>query len=164
MKGKLLVINHACIFFGATLYCGVLWALRFFWFPTWHHLKVDNYYDQFIPQTSAATRFFTVVVPIMFFCNVVMIFSEWKGKLRWTAIASLLCLGAATWVGQLYIIPINKIMAKTVTDQAQLTSLLERWMSLNDIRWVLLTIMWLILMYYFAAKGKLTNVLEAPAQ
>jgi hypothetical protein len=164
MKGKLLAINHACIFFGATLYCGVLWALRFFWFPTWRHLKVDNYYDQFIPQTSAATRFFTVVVPIMFFCVVVMIASEWKGKLRWAAIANLLCLGAATWVGQLYIIPINKTLAKTVTDQAQLTSLLERWMSLNDIRWVLLTIMWLILMYYFTAKGKLTNVLEAPAQ
>jgi uncharacterized membrane protein len=93
-----------------------------------------------------------------------MIFFEWKGKLRWAAIASLLCLIGSTWVGQLYIIPINKIMAKTVTDQVQLTSLLERWMSLNDIRWILQTIMWLILMYYFIAKGKLTAVLEAPPQ
>jgi hypothetical protein len=164
MKAKLLVLNHACIFFGATLYCGVLWSLHFFWFPSWRNLKVDNYFNQFIPQTDAATRFFTVVVPIMFFCLVVMVFSEWKGKFRWTAIAALLCLGAATWVGQLYIIPINKILAQTITDQAQLTSFLERWMTLNDIRWVLLTIMWLVMMYYFAAKGRLFETLGGPKQ
>lgn len=164
MKAKLLALNHACIFFGATLYCGVLWALRFFWFPTWRHLTPDNYYQQFIPQTSAATRFFTVVVPIMLFCNLVMIFSEWKGKLRWTAIAALLCIGGATFVGQLYIIPINKILAQTTTDPVQLTSLLGRWMSLNDIRWVLLTIMWVVMMYYFIAKGRLLDELGAPAK
>ena len=86
MKGILLALNHACIFFGATLYCGVLWSLRFFWFPTWRHLTVANYYDQFTPETLAATRFFTVVVPIMFFCCLVMIVTEWRGKLRWAAV------------------------------------------------------------------------------
>ncbi len=125
MKGKLLAVNHACVFFGATLYCGVLWALHFFWFPSWEHLQVANYYDQFIPQTTAATKFFTVVVPIMLLCNVIMVIYEWKGRLRWVAIGSLLCVIAATWVGQLYIIPINKIMAVPITDQTQLTSLLN---------------------------------------
>jgi Domain of unknown function (DUF1772) len=164
MKAKLLALNHAYIFFGATLYCGVLWALRFFWFPTWHHLTPANYYEQFIPQTDAATRFFTVVVPIMLFCNLVMIIAEWKGKFRWTAILALLCILGATFDGTLYIIPINKILAKTITDPAQLTALLERWMSLNDIRWILLTIMWLVMMYYFVAKGRLLAELEGPGK
>ena len=56
MKGILLTINHAYLFFGATLYCGVLWALHFFWYSTWRHLQVANYYEQFIPQTAAATQ------------------------------------------------------------------------------------------------------------
>ncbi|PWU12196.1 MAG: hypothetical protein C5B51_01060 [Terriglobia bacterium] len=163
MKGKLLAVNHACIFFGATLYCGVLWSLRFFWFPTWRHLTVANYYDQFTPETLAATRFFTIVVPIMFFCCLVMIVTEWRGHLRWAAIVSFLCLTAATVVGQAYIIPVNKIIDAGVTDQALLTSLLEKWMSLNDIRFVLLTIMWAVMMYYFIARGNLADTLEKPA-
>jgi len=164
MKAKLLSLNHACILFGATLYCGVLWSLEFFWFPTWRHLTVANYHDQFVPETLAATQFFTVVVPIMFFCCLVMIATEWRGPLLWTAIAAFLCLGAATWVGQLYIIPINKIIDAGVADQAQLTALLEKWMSLNNIRFVLLTIMWAVMMYYFLAKGKLLDTLGGPAQ
>jgi hypothetical protein len=163
MKAILLAINHAYILFGATLYCGVLWSLRFFWFPTWRNLQIDNYYEQFIPQTTAATQFFTVVVPIMFFCCLVMIVSEWRTKFRWAAIGALVCLGAGTWDGQLYIIPINKILATHITDQNQLTTLLERWMMLNDIRWVLLTLMWLVMMVYFIAKGNLLAALaESP--
>jgi len=37
-------------------------------------------------------------------------------------------------------------------------------MSLNDIRWVLLTIMWVVMMYYFIAKGRLLDELGAPAK
>jgi len=163
MKAILLALAHACNFFGATLYCGVLWSLRFFWFPSWRNLQIGNYYGQFIPQTTAATQFFTIVVPIMFFCCLVMIVTEWRTKFRWAGIAAFLCLGGGTWVGQLYIIPINKILAQHITDQNQLTTLLEKWMSLNDIRWVLLTIMWVVLMYYFIGKGKLLDALGSAA-
>jgi len=160
MKGVLLAINHSCVFFGATLYCGVLWAMHFFWFPTWQHLTVDNYYYHFVPETLAATAFFTVVVPIMFLCNLIALITEWKGGLRWPVIAAFLCLSTGTWIGQMYIIPVNKIIDAGVHDQAQLSSLLQRWMSLNDMRWIALTIMWLAMMYYFIAKAKLTRVLE----
>lgn len=159
MKQFLLAFNHAYIFFGATLYVGVLWALHFFWFPGWAKLKVDNYYDQFIPQTTIATQFFTIVVPLMFLALAVMIVSEWKTRLRWVSIAALLCLGLATYVGQFHIIPINKILAKGIVDQAKLSELLQQWMFLNDIRWVLLTLMWLIMMYYFIVKGNLLQAL-----
>src|SRR5215472_6146275 len=162
LKAKLLSLNHAIIFFGTTLYCGVLWSLQFFWFPTWRHLTIANYYDQFVPETLAATSFFTIVVPIMFFCGLVMIISEWHSRLLWAAIVSFLCLTAATIVGQALIIPVNKIIDAGVTDQAQLTSLLERWISLNQIRFALLTAMWIVMMYYFLAKGKLLDTLGMP--
>ena len=164
MKSKWLALNHACIFFGTTLYCGVLWALHFFWFPTWAHLTVANYHDQFVPETLAATAFFTIVVPIMFFCCLVMIITEWRhGVFRWIAIAACACLAAATWVGQGYIIPINKIIDAGVAEQSQLSDLLERWMALNDIRWALLTLMWIVMMYYFVAKGRLLGALQGTA-
>ncbi len=37
-------------------------------------------------------------------------------------------------------------------------------MFLNNIRWFFTTLMWVLLMYYFIAKGKLTEILEMPAQ
>jgi hypothetical protein len=155
MKAILLAINHAFILFGATLYCGVLWSLRFFWFPTWRNLQVSNYYEQFIPQTDAATKFFTVVVPLMFLALIIMTISEWKTGMVWVPIAGLVLLGAATYVGQAHIIPINKILATHVTDQAALTAHLEKWISLNEIRWVLTTLLWLLMMLYFILKGDL---------
>jgi hypothetical protein len=160
IKGILLTINHTYAFFGATLYCGVLWSLHFFWYPTWRNLQVSNYYEQFIPQTDAATKFFTVVVPLMFLTLLIMVVTEWKGRVRWVPIAALLLLVAATYVGQAHIIPINKILAKHVTDQAQLTSYLEKWISLNEIRWVLTTLLWLVMMLYFILKGEIVQKLS----
>ena len=160
MKRILLALNHGYFFFGTTLYVGVLWALHFFWFPSWRTLTVENYYDQFIPQTSTATRFFTVVVPLMFLTGAIMAWREWRTPQRWYPLGALLCLATATFVGTRRIIPVNKILATHITDQARLTSLLQRWMELNDIRWVLLTIAWLLLMVYFFRKG---NTLDAIA-
>lgn len=160
MKALLLILNHAYIFFGTSLYVGVLWALHFFWFPTWTNLTVDNYYNQFIPQTTTATEFFTIVVPLMFLALVVLVVTEWKTAFRWVALAALVCLSTATYVGQLHIIPVNKILAAGITDQTLLSQLLQKWMFLNDIRWVLLTAMWLVMMYYFSAKGDLLQKLS----
>jgi len=155
MKAILLAINHAYLFFGTTLYVGILWSLRFFWFPSWTKLRVDNYFDQFVPQTDAATAFFTIVVPIMFISIIVMAIAEWKTSYRWVPLSAFVFLGSATYVGTMHIIPVNKILKQTITDQARLTELMLKWMSLNDIRWVLLTLMWLVLMYYFLAKGNM---------
>jgi hypothetical protein len=155
MKGTLLALNQAVILWGSTLYVGVLWALHFFWFPSWHHLTVATYYDQFIPQTQAATHFFTFWVPVTGFCLCVMIWSERKTRLRWVPWAGLLLLATSTYVGQVHIIPINKFLATHVTDQAVLTDRLEHWIRLNNIRWVTETLAWIVMVYYFIAKGRL---------
>ncbi len=158
MKSIWMVFNNAYIFFGTTLYVGVLWSLHFFWFPTWTNLKVENYYDQFIPQTTAATKFFTVLVPIMFLAHLIMCWKEWKGNMRWPSLAALGMLATATYVGTQHIIPVNKILKGHLTDQVQVTELLKKWMSLNDIRMALMTASWCLLMYYFAVKARRSDL------
>lgn len=156
MNSKQLLIgaNHILLMFGATVYMGVLWALHYFWYPSWDVMNVDNVQDHFILPTSAATRFFTIVVPIMFLTSINMIRMEWKTRFRWHAIIGLLGVAGATLVGQLLIIPVNKQIAAGV-EQARLTELLGEWMTLNDIRWIMVTIMWLALMVYFLMKPAL---------
>ena len=153
MKSTWVAITNAYILFGDSLYAGVLWALHFFWYPTWQVYTASDYYDHFIPPTAAATRFFTVVVPLMFLCHGIMVWKEWRTGARWVALGALACLTAATYVGQFHIIPINKILATHVTDGARVTALMRQWMFLNDIRWVVMTMSWLLMMYYFAAKA-----------
>jgi hypothetical protein len=155
MKPILLSLNLIMFWFGTTAYAGVLWALHFFWFPTWRTLRVENYYDQFIPQTTAATRFFTVVVSLMFLSLIIIIVHEWRTRLKWPALAAFLTLGAATFFGTLRILPINHKLKEGVTDQAQLTEMLNRWINLNETRFVLLTLLWIILVYYIFRKGRL---------
>ncbi|MDQ3698146.1 MAG: hypothetical protein M3373_09000 [Gemmatimonadota bacterium] len=160
LRAKLLTVNHAYNFFGASLYVGVLWALHFFWYPTWTVITADNYYDQFIPPTDAATRFFTIVVPLMFLASAIMIWSEWRTRFRWVAVLTFLCIAGATYVGTAHIIPINRILATRITDQAQLTAHFRDWMMLNDIRMAIVTVMWLTLMYFFVAKGRLLRAID----
>lgn len=47
------------------MYFGTGWSLVLFWFPTGKELTVGNYYDQFVPQVTAATRFFTWMTTVM---------------------------------------------------------------------------------------------------
>ncbi len=155
-KQLLVGANHILLMFGATVYMGVLWALHYFWYPSWEVMNVDNVQDHFILPTSAATRFFTIVVPIMFLTSINMIRMEWKTRFRWHAIIGLLGVVGATLVGRFLIIPVNKQIASGV-EQARLTELLSEWMMLNDIRWIIVTIMWLALIVYLLMKPSLSS-------
>ena len=167
MKRALLILNHAYLSFGTTVYVGVLWALHFFWYPSWETMTVKIAQNQFILPTSAATRFFWVVVPLMFLANVVLIISERRDR-KMLAV-SLLGLGlqsAATYVGQGLIIPVNRTIAARLAEgtlsQPEFRDLLQRWMQLNDVRWLIMSAMWLVVMYYFIAKGRLIERVGVP--
>lgn len=160
MKPILLALNHAYIFFFSSLYLGLFWSLNFFWFPTYGELEVGNYVDQIIPQTTAATRFFVVLIPIMALAIGVMLVTEWRTRFRWVPLAWIPGLGGTVLVQQLLIEPVNRALAAGVTDQAELLVLLQRWMLLNRVRGVVLTIMWIIMMVYFIRKGDLLRYLE----
>lgn len=160
MKTKTLFdIMYLLLMFGTTVYMGVLWALRFFWFPGWKSMTVDVVQEHFIGPTSRATVFFTWIVPFMFLFNLIMIWKEWRGKYRWASIVSMLGIVGSTVVGKGLIIPINdEIATGKILEQATLTQMLQQWMDYNDIRWILMTMMWLALMYYFLTRSNAPTV------
>jgi hypothetical protein len=123
-------------------------------------MKVATVKDHFINPTAAATDFFWIVVPLMFAANTILIYNEWKTKMRWVSILAFLCLVAASYVGQELIIPINEIIATGTIGAKELSIMLKDWMFYNDIRWLIMTMMWLIMMFYFYAKGSLMTVIE----
>jgi hypothetical protein len=122
-------------------------------------MTVASVQAHFIVPTQAATRFFTVVVPLMFVSGVIMIATDWGKAQLWQAVVAVLGLTASTVVGRFMIIPINQRIAKGV-DQATLVPLLKRWMLLNDTRFVTTTIMWLATLWYFVGRGHLTQALK----
>lgn len=155
LKQTLLDINNAYIFFCASVYLGMFWSLHFFWFPHYPHtLNLDNYYDAIIPQTTTATRYFFVTIPIMGVAIAIMLITEWKTKLRWVPLAWIPGLLIPVYVQQHYIERINDEFKAGVKDADRLQVLLHQWISLNDIRWIILTVMWLITMYFFLAKAR----------
>jgi hypothetical protein len=162
MKGALLIINHAYLLFGATIYVGVLWALHFFWYPSWEVMNLSNVHDHFLLPIDKASEFFWVVVPLMFLANAVMIYTERRSRELWLALLAFACIGAASYVGQRLIFPVNDIIRAGVPTQEALTPLFKRWMHLNDVRMFLMTVMWLALVGYFVSKGNLLRTLSEP--
>lgn len=154
-KRTLLDINNAYIMFCASVYLGMFWSLHFFWFPHYPDtLTPENYYDAIIPQTNTATKYFFITIPIMALALVFMLISEWKGKLRWVPLLWIPGLAVPVIVQQKWIEDINDQFKAGITDQATLQPLLSQWMLLNDVRFIILTIMWAVTMYFFIAKAR----------
>jgi len=157
MKKILFTINHVYLLFGTSLYVGVLWALHFFWYPSWETITLETVHDHFILPTEAATDFFTIVVPLMILTNIILIVQEWKTKYRWSTAFALFCFLVALYIGEFHIFPINDIIYSGVDSLERLRELFKQWMFLNDVRLVITTIMWLTLIYYFISKGNLAQ-------
>ena len=155
IKRSLIELNHAYIFFCSSVYLGMFWSLHFFWFPNYPKtLTVATYYDAIIPQTTTATKYFFVTIPIMMVAIVIMLITEWRSKLRWVPLAWIPGILVPVVIQQAYIERINNRFIAGVTDPAELQQLLKEWMFLNDVRWIVLTIMWGITMYFFLAKAR----------
>lgn len=157
-------INNAYIFFCSSIYLGMFWSLHLFWFPNYPStLTLENYYDAIIPQTTLATQFFFVTIPIMAVAIVVMLITEWKTHLRWVPILWIPGLLAPVIVQQAYIEAVNNEFSAGVTSEARLQELLQEWMYLNDVRWIILSIMWGVTMYFFIAKARKKYIVNHPA-
>lgn len=157
MKNFFLTINLAYYLFGCTMYIGTMWVLKFFWYPAWEIMTIDTVQDYFIIPTDHATSFFTVIVPLMFISGIIMLVTEFRKKLFWVVLIAFLGISASTFVGWIYIIPINETIKAGVADNVQLKELLREWMHLNNIRWITVTIMWAATVYYIFAKGKILS-------
>lgn len=157
-------INNAYIFFCSSIYLGMFWSLHLFWFPNYPStLTLENYYDAIIPQTTLATKFFFVTIPIMAVAIVIMLITEWKTHLRWVPILWIPGLLAPVIVQQAYIEAVNNEFSAGVTSEARLQELLQEWMYLNDVRWIILSIMWGVTMYFFIAKARGKYIDNHPA-
>jgi hypothetical protein len=153
MKKKLLELNNAFLFLCTSMYLGTGWSLVLFSFPVVPQLTIENYYLQFVPQVTAATKFFTYMTMLMIAACIVMIFAQWRTRYRWVPIVVLLGVIAATGLTMLYIIPLNKAMSQGITDPVKLKDILSQWTFMNKIRVGLWTVQWLAMMYYFAHKA-----------
>ena len=149
MKSKLLTLNHSLLFLCASMYLGTGLSLIFFSFPGAADLTVDNYYQQFVPQVTAATHFFTYMTIVMIACAGVMIWSEWKTEERWEPIAVLVAIFAVTALTEWEILPVNEEMASHIQDPARLKVVLDQWLSLNRLRVSIWCVQWAIMMFWF---------------
>jgi hypothetical protein len=141
----------ACItvlFFCSSVYLGVFWGLHFFWFPDWTKLTVDNFRPQFFGPIGHARKFFTIVVILMYLMILALLVLQWNTPYRWFHVASFLLLSASFYVGNWLVFPINTALKDPGVTQADLTSGLVRWMRFNSIRTLIITVMWLVLMWY----------------
>ena len=92
MKNKLLLLSYAVLFVGVSIYFGTGWSTIIFQLPMLPLLDVSNYYLHFVPQVAAATKFFTILVPVMCIICLVMLKAEWKTRFRWVPIVVLLAI------------------------------------------------------------------------
>ncbi len=159
MGATLVEICWVYFLFGATVYTGTLWCLHFFLYPSWVGLSPDNVGVHFVHPTQAATRFFTVVVPLMLVAGVVLVVHSWGTGPVWPALLAVLGIVVSTIVGTGLIIPVNKQITAGV-DAPELTVLLKRWMLLNDIRWVTTSVMWAAAVWYVLAVGNVHAALS----
>jgi hypothetical protein len=143
-----IIINDLLLLACCSMYFGTGWSLVLFSFGNASRFTVDNYYDQFIPQVTAATKFFTWMTVVMLAAAVVMIVSEWHHRV-WAPVIVLLATVAATLLTEISILPLNRRMAGHIRDPKLLQTVLGRWMMLNRVRVGLWTIEWLALAVYF---------------
>ena len=153
MRRTVLHTLNACLLFLCTsMYLGTGWSLVLFSFPIAPQLTVDNYYLQFVPQVTAATRFFTWMTLVMLVSAVVLFIAERKSPLRWYPAVVFLAVVAATLLTRFLIFRYNAEMAAGITDPARLREVLGAWMTTNLIRVLLWTVQWLGMMGYFVHK------------
>jgi hypothetical protein len=153
MKPLWTVLNASFLFLTTAMYLGTGWSMWLFQFPVAPRLTPGTYYWVFVPQVASATAFFTWMTSLMIASALVMLWLEWKGGIRWVPIVVLLSVFVATGLTVWLIFPLNNAMAAGIKDQAQLQSILSRWMNLNRVRVLLWTVQWGAMMYYFGRRA-----------
>jgi hypothetical protein len=144
-------VSLVLLFFCCSVYLGVFWGLHFFWFPDWKNLTVDNFRPQFFGPIGHARKFFTIVVILMYLAIIALLVLEWS-TYRYFHIAEFLLLSASFYVGNWLVFPINTALKSPTVTQPDLTSGLTRWMRFNSIRTVIITVTWLVVMWYLLVK------------
>lgn len=150
---RLFILNDVLLLLFVSMYLGTGWSLVLFSFPIAPKLTVDNYYMQFVPQVTAATRFFTVMTSLMLVSAVIMIVSLWGSALVWLPVIVIAAVIAATVMTVIWILPLNNQMSAGIKDPTQLNDIIGRWMGLNRVRVGLWSVEWLAMAAFFGIKA-----------
>jgi hypothetical protein len=150
----LVVLNAALLLACASIYLGTGVSLVFFQFPSAAKLTPDNYYDQLVDQVHAATRFFTVMTNVMLVSAGLMCWSEWATGYLAVPIAEIVLVGLATGLTVRYIFAYNHRLEQHITDQAELSAVLRRWMRLNVVRVSIWVLEWLVIAAWFVGQAR----------
>ncbi|HEY8723601.1 MAG TPA: hypothetical protein VIL92_07040 [Gaiellaceae bacterium] len=145
-----LILDATLLLLCVSMYLGTGWSLVLFSFPSRSTLRVDNYYDQFVPPVQRATRFFTWMTTVMIAAAIVLIVADRSSAYVIAPAIVLASVIAATALTIKFIFPYNKRMAARITDERELQSVLGKWMLLNWIRVSLWTVQWFAIAGYFA--------------
>ncbi len=148
----LLNINNAYTFFIASWHMGLMISVVLFWYPGWNGLTINTTQNSFNIPAQIATKLFVKLVPLAITTSFIMILSEWKTPLRWPAIFALTGLTGASITAKYFLFPINDIIYAGVKDQAELTRLLLKWMSLNNWRVFFSCLTWLSMIIFYSMK------------
>jgi hypothetical protein len=150
---RLFILNDLLLLLFVSMYLGTGWSLVLFSFPIAPKLTVDNYYMQFVPQVTAATRFFTVMTSLMLVSAAIMIVSLWGSALAWLPVIVIAAVIAATVMTVIWILPLNNQMSAGIKDPVQLNDIIGRWMALNRVRVGLWSVQWLAMAAFFGIKA-----------
>ncbi len=150
---RLFILNDLLLLLFVSMYLGTGWSLVLFSFPIAPKLTVDNYYMQFVPQVTAATRFFTVMTSLMLVSAAIMIVSLWGSALAWLPMIVIAAVIAATVMTVIWILPLNNQMSAGIKDPVQLNDIIGRWMALNRVRVGLWSVQWLAMAAFFGIKA-----------
>jgi hypothetical protein len=134
------------------MYLGTGWSLVLFSFPAAGRLRPDNYYNQFVPEVTAATKFFTVMTSLMLAAGGVMIAWEpvdWQRVFPAIVLASTV---AATTLTLVWIVPLNRILEAGISGEEEFRSVLGRWMQLNWVRVAFWTLEWVAMAAWLGVK------------
>jgi hypothetical protein len=154
MGDTLTVINAAVLLACTSMYFGTGLSLVLFQFPGAGNLTPANYYDQFVPQVAAATRFFTWMTNLMLLTAGLMVWSEWGTAYLVVPIAEIVLVGLATGLTIIYIFKYNRRMEEGITDAGELHVVLRKWMRLNIVRVSIWVVEWLVIAAWFALKAR----------
>lgn len=148
------LLNAGFLFLCCSMYFGTGWSMGLFSFPIRPQITVDNYYLLFVPEVTAATKFFTWMTIAMLASAAVMLWTEWSTVLLWPPVVVLVAISASTLLTVVVILPINARMAAGITDPVELGQVLDKWMMLNWVRIALWTVAWAAMIVWFIAKAR----------
>lgn len=148
------VLNAALLLLCCSMYFGTGWSMGLFSFPIRPQITVDNYYLLFVPEVTAATKFFTWMTMVMMASAAAMIWTEWGTPLLFAPIVVLVAVIAATGLTVIKILPLNTRMAAGIKDATELGQILDEWMMLNWVRIALWSVQLAAMIIWFIAKAR----------